>query len=236
MIRSSHHSPARLRPKAIASTIAAVLILAALIAPVYSRDEDHAGDAVQVARLAFAESFTSHCFNAAFCELADRRSHAVIEHELRSVALGNEAVFNHPFAVMTGKGGFELSDTEREHLHDYLVGGGFIITSNACSDEAFDASFRRIIAEVLPDAVWRALTPEHPLFHTLFEINTIKTVRPAETPILGLHTGERLVMIYSPLDLCDTAEMEDDCCCCGANEVLNARQINANALLYALTR
>ena len=72
------------------------------------------------------------------------------------------------------------------------------------------------------------------------------TAAKAELPLLllrneaedaaleGLEVDGKVVMIYSPHGLNDTAHTEG-CCCCGGNEVQNARQVNVNLLAYTLT-
>jgi hypothetical protein len=43
----------------------------------------------------------------------------------------------------------------------------------------------------------------------------------------------RLAILYSPEGL-NNARNAKGCCCCGGNELRNSREINVNALIYAL--
>jgi hypothetical protein len=55
----------------------------------------------------------------------------------------------------------------------------------------------------------------------------------------GLEIDGKIVMVYSPEGLNDTANANKsggkNCCCCGGNEVKNSQQINVNIFTYALT-
>jgi hypothetical protein len=51
--------------------------------------------------------------------------------------------------------------------------------------------------------------------------------------LFGLTIGGKIVLIYSPDGLNDTATMHG-CCCCGGNEIKNSQKVNANILVYAL--
>jgi hypothetical protein len=52
----------------------------------------------------------------------------------------------------------------------------------------------------------------------------------------ALEIDGRVVLIHSPDGLNDTdaEDIDPSCCCCGGNEVHEARRINANLLGYAL--
>jgi hypothetical protein len=53
--------------------------------------------------------------------------------------------------------------------------------------------------------------------------------------LYGLELDGRIVLIWSPDGLNDTANAGPNCCCCGGNEVKAAKMINVNLLSYALT-
>jgi hypothetical protein len=74
---------------------------------------------------------------------------------------------------------------------------------------------------------------EHPLFQTLYNVKRINLKNGGTTLLEGLEIDGRIVLIYSSEGLNDTADVRG-CCCCGGNEVKNAKEINANILTYAL--
>jgi translation elongation factor EF-G len=49
----------------------------------------------------------------------------------------------------------------------------------------------------------------------------------------GVEIGAKLVLVYSPHGLNDTAHTEG-CCCCGGNEIANSMEVNVNVLIYAI--
>jgi len=51
--------------------------------------------------------------------------------------------------------------------------------------------------------------------------------------LLGLEINGKIVLVFSPHGLNDTAHTKG-CCCCGGNEISNAIKVNVNILTYAL--
>ena len=75
----------------------------------------------------------------------------------------------------------------------------------------------------------------HPLFRTVNKIKklNIKSKTATKVQLEGLTLNGKLVMVYSPHGLNNTANTKG-CCCCGGNEILNALDINVNVLVYAI--
>ncbi len=192
-------------------------------------------DAVRVARLNYGDR-QSKCFSSRFLALTRRVSHARVHDQLIAAALGEAELFDYPMAVMSGKGPFTLTDHEAAQLGRYLQRGGFVLASTTCSDADWSASFRQAVQASVPDMTWQAIEPGHVMMSCLYEIDSIRTVQRVETPLLGGYLAGRLAVVFSPVDLRDAEHLGPDCCCCGANAIINARYINANALMYALGR
>jgi hypothetical protein len=75
---------------------------------------------------------------------------------------------------------------------------------------------------------------DHPLFKTVAEIKKLKLHHAAADALLeGVEEDGKLVVIYSPHGLNDTAHTEG-CCCCGGNEIENSLAVNINIFVYAL--
>ncbi|MDX2115124.1 MAG: DUF4159 domain-containing protein [Planctomycetota bacterium] len=180
------------------------------------------------------------CFSTGFLELLARETTIAVEPAFTEVALGSPALRDHPFAVLSGEGAFELSDHEVAALRSYVEGGGFLLASAGCSDDAWAASMERALERAFPRERLVELTLEHPLFHTLFDITELASRRRQPVRILGLETEGRLAVIYSPQGLNDTRDTRTpapgECCCCGGDEITAAKYINASALAYALLR
>ncbi len=189
---------------------------------------------VQVANLVYAGTKSSQCFADHFLVKAEKESSISTSRRFHAVKLRGEALYEFPLVIMTGEGEFQLSDAEQENLRRYVRRGGFLLASAGCSSSAWDRSFRREMAKVFPDHPLKPLDLDHPIFHTVYEIRSIRTKHGEPQPLVGISIGGRLGVIYSPDGLNDTAHTTG-CCCCGGNEILNAIVVNVNILAYALT-
>lgn len=194
--------------------------------------EPAGGDAVECANLIYAGTKSSVCFSEEFLSTVASESNINTSRRFKAVKLGEKEVFRFPFAVMTGEGGFSLTDDERKHLKSYLEKGGFLLASAGCSSREWGESFVREMDLMFPDRKLADLPMDHAVFRTLFEIRKLDT-KAQEATLKGLTVGGKVVVIYSPDGLNDTATMHG-CCCCGGNEIANSQKVNANILVYAL--
>ncbi len=192
--------------------------------------------AIRVGKLTYADGVKTECFADAFLAEVDRKSTLHVDRTLHEVDAGSEELFNHPMVVMAGEKSFALTASQEANLRAYLMRGGFLLASAKCEDKAWDASFRAMIEKLVPRGKLEPIAVDHPLLHTLFEIDQVRTVWPTEQPLWGLTINGRLAVLYSPVGLNDSSSLPTECCCCGANDVQNAKQINANAVVYAVTR
>jgi len=221
---------------------AAVLAAAALLlAGVWtaSADESAAGEAsaVRVGNMEYDGGKTGKCFADDFLTTAAREMEAVIAPDFYLATLGSDEVFEYPFIVMSGEGAFTLNNDEQRNLRDYLDRGGFLLASAGCSNAAWSASFEAAIAAIYPGDKLVELDTSHPLFHTVYDVTSIdaKNDKGGKAALYALTRGDRVAVVYSPLGLNDTPNAGQGCCCCGGNEIRNAKLINVNILAYALT-
>lgn len=181
---------------------------------------------------------TGRCFGEGFLELARRETTVRIGSRFVPVALVSDELGLFPFAVLSGEGAFELTEQEVEELREYLLGGGFLLASAGCSDHAWATSLERAAERAFPESALTELPLDHPLFHTVFDVKELVSRRRQPVRIMGLEVGGRLAMIYSPQGLNDTRNIgpatAGECCCCGGDEVVAARHLNVNALVFAL--
>lgn len=203
-------------------------------------DEPDAAEAVvRCANLVYGTdgSKTSLCFSDGFLRQIREDTNIVTHPRFQSVALESEALFDSPFAVMSGEGSFLLTEAQRENLRHYLTNGGFLVASAGCSSRPWSASFRREMRRLFPDREMSRLPAEHPVFHTVRDITRSRyRSGGARLPHLeGLTMEGRIVLIWSPDGLNDTGSAGGDCCCCGGNEIQSAGKLNVNILAYALT-
>ena len=142
---------------------------------------------------------------------------------------------DHPYLYMTGHGNVAFTPAERQALRRYLLGGGFL---HADDNYGLDASFRREMAEVFPDAELVEIPADHPVFHTLYAMpEGLPKVHEHDgkpPQAFGIFQGGRMVVFYSfESDLGDGWEDEgvhDD-----PPEIREqALRMGVNLFLYAL--
>jgi hypothetical protein len=99
---------------------------------------------------------------------------------------------------MTGHGNVKFSDEDVAILRRYLASGGFL---HADDNYGMDASFRREITRVFPEADLQEVPVDHPIYQMMYDF-------PDGLPKIHLHDGEpprgygifhggRLVVYYS---------------------------------------
>jgi hypothetical protein len=215
-----------------------LLLAGACLCPVAgaARADDDSRGVVNCANLIYAHSKTSVCFSSGFLTQIAKSTTIRTKQEFVPVKLESVEMYQHPFAVMTGEGEFELTEAQRVNLRNYLVSGGFLVASAGCSSPEWASSFRREIRKTFPDLKLARLDLSHPIFHTVYDIDQLDLTKSrGQTGLEGLSIDGKIVLIFSADGLNDTHHAGGNCCCCGGNEIRNARQINVNLLAYALT-
>ena len=191
---------------------------------------------VRCANLIYANGKTSVCFSSEFLKQLSRESHIKADTRLYPVRLESAELYDYPFAIMTGEGGFQLTPAQRQSFRKYLTQGGFIIASAGCSNPSWAKGFRRELAEMFPDLSLQPLDVSHPIFHCLYEIPRLDLGKSSgQARLEGLEIDGKIVLVFSSDGLNDSGKVSDDCCCCGGNEIKNARLVNCNLLAYTLT-
>jgi len=202
----------------------------------YAPVQDSRQGVVQCANLIYGRSKSSVCFSDGFLTQLQKDTYICTNRRFCPVRLGQRELFQYPFAVMTGEGAFTLSDAQRSNLRNYVQRGGFLVASAGCSSSAWDASFRAEIRRVFPKTKLKRLNLSHPIYHTVYDIKSLKTSHSGPQAYLeALEVDGKIALIYSHEGLNETANAGPGCCCCGGNEIRNSRQINVNLLAYALT-
>ena len=190
---------------------------------------------VQCANLIYAQSKTSVCFSDEFLVQIQKDTNIRTNRRFCPVKLDAQELYQYPFSVMTGEGAFSLSPQQRTNLKNYLTRGGFLLASAGCSSSAWDASFRSEVRTIFPEYKLAKLDFKHAVYHTVFDINELKCTHQGAAQLEGMEIDGKIVLIYSREGLNDTPNAGPGCCCCGGNEIRNARQVNVNLLAYALT-
>jgi hypothetical protein len=89
------------------------------------------------------------------------RSSVRVSDRPAEVRLTDPDLADYPYLYMTGHGNISLSDREIETLREYLRGGGFL---HADDNYGLDASFRREILRLYPDAELIDVPLDHPVY------------------------------------------------------------------------
>jgi hypothetical protein len=101
--------------------------------------------------------------------------------ESNVLALDDPTFFHYPVAYMTEAGFWTITDKEAAALGAYLKKGGFVIFDDFRAPgripagggwENFEANMRRVI----PNARFVDLDPQHPIFHSFFEIDSFDII------------------------------------------------------------
>lgn len=188
---------------------------------------------IQCGNLVYATNRSSVCFADAFLGDVAKQTSLDVGKNFVPVKAESEALFNFPFLIWSGQDSFNLTQKERENLRKYLTNGGFILSSPGCSDTNWDKSLRRELQLIFPDKKLDKIPMTHPIFSTALNIPRLTDKGGKAQLVEGLEINGRLVMVYSREGLNDVKNAKG-CCCCGGNEIMQAAQVNLNALVYAL--
>ncbi len=188
---------------------------------------------VPCGNLIYAGNRSSVCFADKFLTDVATSTTLKVEKRFRAVRLDSDRLFDLPFCVFSGEDAFTLTERERKNLRQYLLNGGFLLSSPSCSNEDWDKSLRKEIELALPEYKLVKIPMTHPVFSVLNKIDSLKCKNGNTALLEGLEVNGRLVMIHSKEGLNDVGNAQG-CCCCGGNEILQSAAVNVNILTYVL--
>jgi Domain of unknown function (DUF4159) len=188
---------------------------------------------VQCGNLIYSGNKSSVCFADKFLSDVARDTTLDVGKHFCPVKLDADSLFDYPFCVFSGNESFTLTQRERDNLKKYLNNGGFLLASPGCSDEKWDASFRKEMKLCFPDQPLKKIPMSHPIFSMVNKINRLVDKHGVPVMLEGLELNGRLVAVYSREGLNDVAHAEG-CCCCGGNEIADPAKVNVNIFTYAL--
>jgi hypothetical protein len=142
---------------------------------------------------------------------------------------------DYPYLYMTGHGNVGFTAAERASLREYLLGGGFL---HADDNYGLDASFRREIGLIFPEAALTEIPAGHPIFHSFYDfpegLPKVHEHDGGRPQALGIFLGGRMLVFYSyESDLGDGWEdpdVHDD----PASVREQALRMGVNILVYVL--
>lgn len=96
-----------------------------------------------------------------------------VDPDGRVLKLTSPDLFDYPLIFMAQPGHMELRDEEVPILRKYLLNGGALMVDDFWGDDEWQ-SFANEMKRVLPERQWVELPMDHPIFHCVFDLKTVK--------------------------------------------------------------
>jgi hypothetical protein len=111
-----------------------------------------------------------------------------------------------PFLYVADPGWMTLTKAEQVGLRNYLANGGFVWVDDFWGDGEWQ-NWVEMMRLVLPNVQWAEITPKHPIFHTVFDVNEMPQIPALPFAMRGGGTAESPGMHKFPGGSTDTAHM-----------------------------
>jgi hypothetical protein len=167
----------------------------------------------------------------------DFKMDVVVNH--REIYANDPNLVYYPLIYLHGRAGVSFPPDQMQTLRRHLEpGGGVIFADAACGSEAFDASFRKFIAELLPDHPLEPIPPDdEELFKARFDLTKVQYTPSAgggtgPAQLEGVKINGHWAVIYSRYDIGCALERQQGLDCKGYTHE-SALRIAANIVLYA---
>ena len=162
----------------------------------------------------------------------------VINH--KELFASDPSLVHYPLIYLHGRASVEFSDTDLEALRHHLTpGGGTLFADAACGSPAFDASFRRFIANLLPNNKLEPISRLDDFFTRQmgYDLSTVQQTSALggkiDYPELeGVKIDGRWAVIYSKYDLGCALQKQAGLECRGYTHE-GAMRIATNIVIYA---
>ena len=146
-------------------------------------------------------------------------------------------LFSKPIIFLNGHGNVAFSEDDAANLRAYFAAGGFLFAND---DYGMDASFRREMKKVLPDAKFIELPFTHPIYHAQYNFpNGLPKIHEHDKlPPQGFGVFLDGVMICFYNSQCDLGDGWEDESVHGdpPQKRRAALEMGTNVILYALSR
>ena len=90
--------------------------------------------------------------------------------------LDDPALFQFPVAYLSEPGFWRMTESEVESLRAYVLKGGFFIFDDFENEQWLN--FEREVKRALPEYQFIEINEDHPIFHSFFEMKTIRFPHP----------------------------------------------------------
>jgi hypothetical protein len=147
----------------------------------------------------------------------------------------------YPLVYIHGRAAMSFAPEDLEALRRHLdPGGGVIFADAACGSEAFDASFRTFVAELLPDHPLVPIPPDDELYHLKsgYDLADVQFSKAAGggtglPQLEGVNINGHWAIIYSKLDIGCALERQQGGVDCKGYTHESAMRIAANIVIHA---
>ena len=153
-------------------------------------------------------------------------------------------LFEHPFCVLVGDGGFEeVSDEGVDQLAQFLAYGGFLFIDDTTGDtgKAFDQSVRRLTRRLFPTRPLSPLPVDHSVNRAFFLLDRWPGRIDVHPFIEGVTVGNLAPLVYCRNDVSGALWKGEDgrhkfaCVPGGEFQRREAVKVGINMMMYSLT-
>lgn len=133
-----------------------------------------------------------------------RRTSVEVVTDARPFPLNSSKLFEYPFLYLGSDGPIPpFKQDEVENLRKYLTYGGFLLVDANDGSEGggFDASIRRELARVLPQAPLMDVPSEHVIFKSFFLLDSAPGRYVRKPQLESCNLGKRAAVVYTQNDL-----------------------------------
>ncbi|RYM34682.1 DUF4159 domain-containing protein [Brumimicrobium glaciale] len=130
-------------------------------------------------------------------KFANQQLNANINPEVPYVDVGSSLLFTYPFVHMTGHGNVVFSNSERENLRNYLIGGGFLHIDD---NYGMDQYIRPELEKLFPNFKLVELPYNHPIFNQKYKFNGLPKIHEHDgerAQAFGIIIEGRLALLYT---------------------------------------
>jgi hypothetical protein len=173
----------------------------------------------------------------------ERRTSLIAMPDPVALAPASPDLFRYPLVLLSGDRAFALpSEAEIARLCRFLTFGGCLLVDSAegRAGGAFDASVRKLLAQVLPGDVPARVPDEHVLWKSFYVLHGVAGRLQAAPYLEGVERDRRLAVIYTQNDLCGAlardgyGRWEHDVVPGGDEQREQAFRFAVNVVMYAL--
>jgi len=146
----------------------------------------------------------------------------------------------YPLIYIHGRAALSFSNNDLEALRKHLdPGAGILFADAACGSPSFDASFRKFVAELLPDNPMVPIPPDDEIYTEKigFDLSNVQYSKAAgggkgRAQLEGVKLNGHWAVIYSKYDIGCALERQQGLDCKGYTHD-SALKIGANIVIYA---